>query len=138
MNRNRLALIALIVVVVAFLGGLLLGRSGRPAVEQARDQAELQLDLERARVSILHGRLELFGSNFGNASQQFDRARAPLAAARDRLNAIGRTSEAGQIDRALNAITEAQQLSLAQDRQADAKATEALRELENLGAPAGQ
>jgi hypothetical protein len=132
MNKSRLALIALVIVVVAFLGGLLLGRSGRTELVQARDQAELRLDIERARVSLLHGRLELFGSNFGNASQQFDRARGPLTAARDRLNGSGRSAEAAQVDRAVALLTEAQQLSLALNQEADVKAGQALQALDGI------
>ena len=132
MNRSRIALIAIVVVAGFFLGGILLGRAGRGTLQQAHTQAELALDLERARVSILHGRLELFGSNFGSASQQFDRARGPLQSAHARLNAADRAADAGRVQAALTAITEAQQLALALNREADAKATEALSGLDAI------
>ena len=38
------------VVVVAFLGGLFLGRSGRSEIETARNHAELGVELHKARV----------------------------------------------------------------------------------------
>lgn len=132
MNRNRLALVALIVVVVAFLGGLFMGRSGRAETEAARAQAELGVDLYRARTAMLHARLEIISSNFGQASQQLDAARAPLEAARDRLNAANRAPDAGRVSQALTAATEAQQLSLALNRDADGKISDALRALDGL------
>ena len=132
MDRRRLALIGLVVAAALFLGGLLLGGSGRTEAETARDQAELQLNLERARVSILQGRMALVGLNFGEASQQFDASRAPLQAARDRLNAVGRTEEAGRVSAALNSVVQAQELTLAVDRSADAKAVEALGAIQGI------
>lgn len=132
MNRSRITLFAIIVVAGALLGGLMMGRSGRGELEQARRSAELGLDLERARVSILHGRLELFGSNFGAASQQFDRARSPLQSAQQRLTDDDRDADAALVAAALNALAEAQQLALALDQQADAKATEALKGIEAI------
>jgi len=132
MNKSRLALIGLMVVAGLFLAGLLIGGSGKSAAERARDEAQLQLNLEKARVSLLHGRLSLVSMNFGEASRQFDASRAPLQAARDRLNAIGRTAEAGRVDSAINAIAEAQKLALALDRNADTKVTEALRGIDGI------
>lgn len=132
MNRSRLALVALVVVVVAFLGGLFLGRSGRSELETARNHAELGVELYKARVAMLHARLEIISSNFGQASQQLDAARAPLEASRDRLNAANRAADAGRVSQALTAATEAQQLSLALNRDADGKIAEALRALDGL------
>ena len=132
MNRSRIALVALMVVIGAFLGGWLIGRSGRGALEESRSHAELNMYLEQARVAILHGRLELFGSNFGDASRQFDRARQPLQSVKERLAADGRDGDVTRVDTALLAITQAQQLALAVNHEADAKATEALRALDGL------
>lgn len=132
MTKSRLALIGVAVAASLFLGGLLLGGSGRTAAERDRDQAQLQLNLERARVSILHGRLALVGLNFGEASRQFDASRTPLQAARDSLNAVGRNEEAGRVDAAIRTLAEAQQLALALDRGADAKATEALGAIQGI------
>lgn len=132
MTKSRIALLAVVIVAGALLGGLLLGRSGRGELETARSTAELQLDIERARVSILHGRLELVGSNFGNASQQFDRARTPLQSAQQRLTAANRDADAAKVSAALAAIAEAQQLALALKQEADAKANEALTGLDGI------
>ena len=132
MNKSRIGLLAVVIVAVALLGGLMLGRSGRSELEQQRRTAQLGLDLERARVSILHGRLELFGSNFGAASQQFDRARGPLQSAQESLTAGDRDADAARVSAALTAITEAQQLALALKQEADAKATEALKGLDGI------
>lgn len=129
MNKSRLALIALAVVAGAFLAGLLSGGSGRTAAEHARDEAEVQLHLERARVAILNGRIAIFNSNFGEASQHFGGARTPVQATRDRLNAMGRTADAGRLESALALLAEAQKLALALNRDADQKATEALHAL---------
>ena len=132
MNKSRLALTAIVVVAGAFLAGLWLGGSGQTAAEQGRDQAELRLHLERARVSMLHGRLELVSNNFGEASRQFDSARAPLEAARNDLNEDGRGDDARRVDAALAALVQAQQLALALDRNADTKITEALRGIQGI------
>lgn len=132
MNKGRIALIGVVVVAVAFLAGLVSGTLGRSAAERERDQAELRVNVERARVAILHGRLELFSMNFGGASKQFDAARGPVEAVRERLNRAGRADEAARLDTALGALVEAQQMSLALNREADAKAVEALRGLEGI------
>lgn len=132
MNNTRLTLLSIVLIVGAFLGGLVIGTRGRAPAESARDQAELRLNVERARTAILHGRLELFSSNFGGASRQFDAARAPLEAARVELTESGRADATGRIDAALAALGEAQQMALALDRQADAKAVEALQGLEGI------
>jgi hypothetical protein len=138
MNRSRIVLIAIVAVAGSLLAGIILGRMGRGTLEQSHTQAELALDLERARVAILHARLELFGSNFGSASQHLDRARAPLQSALNRLNASDRDADAGRVQAALTAITEGQQLALAVNRDADAKATEALRGLDAIVLASGQ
>jgi hypothetical protein len=135
MNRSRTALIALMFVIGAFLGGWLVGRSGRGALEEGRNRAELQHALEQARVAILHGRLELTGRNFGNASQQFDRARTPLQSAKERLTGDGRDADAARVDAAVAAITQAQQLALALNQEAEAKASEALKALDGITFP---
>lgn len=132
MNKGRLAVIGVVAVAVAFLGGLVSGTMGRSAVERERDQAELRVNVERGRVAILHGRLELFSMNFGGATRQFDAARGPLEAAREKLNSAGRSDKATRLDTALRALVEAQQMSLALNREADAKAVEALRGLEGI------
>lgn len=132
MNKSRLTLLGIVLIVGAFLGGLVIGTRGRAPAERARDQAELRLNVERARTAILHGRLELFSMNFGGASRQFDAARAPLEAARVQLTEAGRADESVRLDAALAALVEAQQLSLALNREADAKAVEALRGLEGI------
>ena len=132
MDKTRLTLLSIVLIVGAFLGGYVIGTKGKAPAERARDQAELRVDVERARVAILHGRLELFSMNFGGASQQFDAARVPLEAAREKLTAAGRGDESVRLDAALGALVEAQQMSLALNREADAKAVEALRGLEGI------
>jgi hypothetical protein len=132
MNRSRLALVALVVLIAAFLGGLFMGRSGRGETEQARAQAELQVALNQARVSMLHARLEIVSSNFGQASQQLNAARVPLESARDRLNAANRAAEAGRVGMALTAASEAQTLALALNRDADSRISDALRALDGI------
>ncbi len=132
MNKSRVVLIAIVAVAGAFLAGLWLGGSGQSTAARDRDQAQLRLNLERARVSMLHGRLELISSNFGGASKQFDAARAPLEAARNDLNKAGRDAEATRVDAALAALVQAQQMALALDRNADAKVTEALGGLQGI------
>ena len=132
MDKTRLTLLSIVLIVGAFLGGYVIGTKGKAPAERARDQAELRVNVERARVAILHGRLELFSSNFGGASQQFDAARAPLEAARVELTEAGRGDETGRLDAVLAALGEAQQMALALDRQSDAKAVEALRGLEGI------
>lgn len=132
MSRSRLALVALIVLVVVFLGGLFLGRSGRGELEQARTQAELQNELNRARVSMLHARLEIVNSNFGQASQHLNAAREPLQSLQDRLNAMGRNADAGHVATALSAAAEAQTLALALNRDADSRIATALDALNGV------
>lgn len=132
MDKTRLTLLSIVLIVGAFLGGYVIGTTGKAPAERARDQAELRVEIERARVAILHGRLELFSMNFGGASQQFDAARVPLEAAREKLNSAGRGGDVARLDAAMAALVEAQQLSLALNREADAKAVEALRGLEGI------
>ena len=134
-NKSRLSLVALVVVVVAFLGGLFLGRSGRSEVEAARNQAELLLDLQTGRARLLDARVAIYNVNFGEASRHIERAKGVLVRGRDTLNASNRTADAGHIDRVLVAIDEAQRMVGALDQSANTKLAEALDAFKELSLP---
>jgi hypothetical protein len=126
MSRNRMILIGAGAVVLIFAIGYIWGASGRFTAENALGDVRLQLDLAEARGHLLDGRVALYNVNFGEASRQFEDAKAPLRHARDRFQQTGRNAAAGHLTTALGQIDEAQKLAAKLDQSANSKAAEAL------------
>lgn len=112
--------------VATFGAGWFVGASGRSDVEQARRHLEERADLAAARAAALDGRVNLFLSNFGDASRRFEEARGVIEGAQTRLRQIGDAARAGQLEMAVAQLREAQRLALALDASAQKAAAEAV------------
>jgi hypothetical protein len=126
MSSSKLILSALVAIVVALGFGYVWGGSGRFSIQNALDDARLQLDLAQARGSILEARVSLYNVNFGDASRHLEEAKAPLSRAREHYQNIGKSAAARSIAAALAHVEEAQRLAGKLDQAANTKAGEAL------------
>jgi len=129
MSLVKTILAVVVALIVAFGIGYAWGSSGRSPIEQALNESRQQLDLAEARGHLLDARVSLFNVNFGDASQAFEEAKAPLGRVRDRLQKDGDSAGAAKIGTALDQIAEAQKLSGKLDQTANAKAGEALESI---------
>jgi hypothetical protein len=137
MSKMKIALFALIGLLVAVGGGWLWGSSGRWAAERQAQGAELRVQLAEARASLLSARVNLFEINFGKASTELERAKQAMSAAADLLDKAGRSGDAASVREALAKGSEAQRLAGSVDQTASARAAEALAALARVGATEG-
>src|ERR671912_1780503 len=123
---GRLALFALVTVLVLLGLGYVWGVSGRGALESALDDARQELDLAEARGHVLDARVSLYNMNFGDASRRLEEAKTPLGRTRGRYADDGKDEAARAIATALEHVEEAQRLANKLDQAANMKAGEAL------------
>ncbi len=114
-------------VVVAALGGWMIGASGTSAREQEKIAAEQRADTTQARALLLEGRVSLFLSNFGDASQKFEAAIVVLERIQTQLRETAQAERAGRLQIAIAHVREAQRLAASFDPSAHASADEALK-----------
>jgi hypothetical protein len=126
MTNARIALTAVVVLVVVLGLGYAWGSSGRRVVQSALDESRQQLDVAEARGAILDARVSLYNNNFGDASRRFEDAKTALRRVKDRLQDAGESREASSIDAALRHIDEAQVLAGKLDPSSNTRAGEAL------------
>ena len=122
----RLALIALVAVLVVLGFGYVWGASGRGALQSALDDTRQLLDLSEARGHVLDARVSLYNMNFGDASRKLDEAKVPLRRMRQRFVDDGNDSAVRSLAAALEHVDEAQRLAGRLDQAANSKAGEAL------------
>ncbi len=101
MSKMKIALFALIGLLVAVGAGWIWGSWGRWAAERQAQSAELRVQLAEARASLLSARVNLFEINFGKASADLERAKQAMSAAAGLLDKAGRTGEAASVREAL-------------------------------------
>lgn len=127
MKRTMKALAALLAaLLLATLGGWTWGAAGRARAEEALVQAGVRLHLANARAGILGARVDLFETNFGDASRSLEGARADLQTAAQALDRLGRTAESKAAKDALARVEQAQQLAGRLDQTANARLADAL------------
>jgi hypothetical protein len=114
-------------VVVAALGGWMIGASGTSAREQEKVAAEQRADTTQARALLLEGRVSLFLSNFGDASQKFEAAIVVLERIQTQLRETAQAERAGRLQIAIAHVRDAQRLAASFDASAHAAADEALK-----------
>ena len=146
MTRSRLVLAGVGVLVLSFVVGWLLGRSGRAELENTAAENHMLLQIQTGAARVLEARVSLYNNNFCDASRHLERAKPMFEGARDRLNATNRQADAAVLDRVAAIIADAQRMAGALDTGANTKAGEALAALreinlpepEAIQAPAGQ
>jgi len=126
MTRVKLAVTGFVVLIVTLGLGYAWGASGRFTLSSALDDSRQLLDLAEARGHLLDARVSLYNVNFGDASRQFEEAKAPLRRVQDRYQNEGKNAAAISIAAALEHATEGQRLAAKLDQTANAKAADAL------------
>lgn len=119
-------------VLVALLAGFLWGASGKSTIERALDRSELRNELLEARGAALAARIDVYNTNFGEASRHLEEARAAVTRAVQRLERLDREDEMQRLQSALGPIEEAQRLASTLDLGANARAAEAVQTLESV------
>ena len=119
-------------VLVALLAGFLWGASGKTTIEGALERSELRNELLEARSAALAARVDIYNTNFGDASRHLEEARASVTRAVQRLERLDRDAEVQQLQSALGPIEEAQRLARKLDLGANARAAEAVKTLESV------
>ncbi|MEO7271905.1 MAG: hypothetical protein ABIX28_17875 [Vicinamibacterales bacterium] len=133
MNRIRLALIVVVVFIVTLGLGYAWGASGRFTLSAALDDSRQLLDLAEARGHLLDARVSLYNVNFGDASREFEEAKAPLRRAQDRYQQAGKSAAANGIAAAVEHAAEGQRLASKLDQSANTKAADALEAIKVAG-----
>ena len=131
-NKARTGLTVIAVVLVAILGGFLWGASGKSTIDRALQQSELRNELLESRGAALAARIDVYNTNFGEASRHLEDARSVGARAAQRLDSLGRDDAMKQMQSALGALEEAQRLSGKLDLAANARAGEAAKTIEGV------
>lgn len=114
-------------VLVAGLTGWMIGASGRSAEKQLTRAAEQRADLAEVRALIVDGRVSLFLSNFGDASQKFEAAITVLERMQMQLRENAQAERAGRLEIAIAHVRDAQRLAASFDASAHTAADEALK-----------
>jgi hypothetical protein len=78
MSRLKIAFAVLVALFVTLGLGYAWGSSGKLSLTSALDETKQQLDIAEARGHLLDARVSLYNVNFGDASRQFEEAKAPL------------------------------------------------------------
>lgn len=119
-------------LAVAALISFLYGRSGGAADREALEAARLRLQLVEARAQTLDGRVSLYLVNFGDASRHFAFAKGPIAPARAALVERGQTELVAKLDQVSRELDSAQELATKLSQDANSRAAEAARLLNDV------
>jgi hypothetical protein len=126
MQKLRVAGIAFVVALVLFGLGYGWGASGRGELQRSLEAARQEAEVAQARGLLLDARVSLYNMNFGDASRDFEDAKAPLRRAQQRFADAGEADRARSVGTALERVDEAQRLAGKLDPAANSKAGEAL------------
>lgn len=129
-NTAKTGLIVIAVVLVALLAGFLWGASGKSTLDRALQRSELRNELLEARGAALAARIDVYNTNFGEASRHLEETRSVAGRAVQRLDDLGRDDDVKQLQSALGSVEEAQRLAAKLDLAANAKAGDAVRAIE--------
>lgn len=129
-NTAKTGLIVVAVVLVALLVGFLWGASGKSTLDRALQRSELRNELLEARGATLAARIDVYNTNFGEASRHLEDARSVAGRAVQRLDSLDRDDDVKQLQSALASIEEAQRLAAKLDLAANARAGEAAKAIE--------
>jgi hypothetical protein len=126
MDKIKSALWITGALMVALLAGYLYGWWGSSTFEQQRDRAMLRLHLSQATALVLDARVNVYTTNFGSASQQLERAKHYLAAARPLLQRHSSRDQVPNLDEATKAIDQAQALTRKFNQDANSQSEQAV------------
>jgi hypothetical protein len=128
--RPKTGLIVIAAILIALLAGFIWGASGKSTVNRALQRSELRNELLDARGAVLAARLDVYSTNFGEASRHLEEARGLLGSAVQRLDALGLGDDVKQAQAALGSIEDAQRLAGKLDLTANTRAGDAAKAIE--------
>jgi hypothetical protein len=102
---------ALVVLLVTFGIGWMIGASGRSDVQQSASGYRLRAQAAEAEALLLAARISLFETNFGDARQRLRGAADRMAQAQRDLREAGEAERAGRIEVVLGQTREADRLA---------------------------
>ena len=114
------------------------GASGRTVISRALEVAELREGLLEGHAAVLAARLDIYSVNFGEASRHFEAARSALKNADARLDGLGQRDVAKQLQGALTRIDEAQRMAGQLNQDANARAADAAKVIDDVLAGIGR
>jgi hypothetical protein len=129
-NSAKTGLIVIAAVLIALLAGFLWGASGKSTLDRALERSELRNELLEARSAALAARIDVYNTNFGEASRHLEEARSVAGRAMQRLDNLGRDDEMKQLQSAVGSVEEAQRLAAKLDLAANTRAGDAARTIE--------
>ncbi|MGH9162846.1 MAG: hypothetical protein ACRD2X_23020 [Vicinamibacteraceae bacterium] len=132
MNKVKWALWITGALLVALLAGYLYGWWGSSTFEQQRDRALLRLHLSQATALVLDARVNVYTTNFGNASRQLEQAKRYLANARPLLQRHASRDQVPNLEQAVKLIEQAQALTQKFDQAANGQAERAVELLRKV------
>lgn len=133
MTKMKIGLWISLAVGLAALAGWLYGWSGTASLRQEVATTSLRLHLVEARMKALDARVDIYTTNFGNASRNLEYIKAPLQQARARLAGADRRDElTAKLDAALQHAAEAQQLASKFSQDANGRAGEVSRLIDEV------
>jgi len=129
MNKAKLGLTVLLVVVAAVAAGFLWGAWGRWGVERELRDTQVRLLLAQAQGALLGARVDLAELNYGKAGGAIDRARKVMDSLAARLEQADRRDAAAAVREAMAKAGEAQQSAASVDQAAAGRVADALKAL---------
>jgi hypothetical protein len=119
-------------VLIALLAGLVWGNSGKSTIESALQRSELRNELLESKGAVLAARIDIYNTNFGEASRHLEEGRGAVTRAVQRLQELDRDDEATRLQAAVGPIEEAQRLAGKLDLGANARAAEAAQAIDAM------
>ena len=129
-STAKTGLMVTALVLVALLAAFLWGASGSSTLDRALQRSELRNELLEAHGAALAARIDVYNTNFGEASRHLEEARSVAGRAMQRLDSLGRDDDIKQLQSALGSIEQAQRLAAKLDLSANARAAEAASAIE--------
>jgi hypothetical protein len=130
MNKAKLGLTVVLVIVAAVAAGFLWGAWGRWGVERELRDTQARLLLAQAQAGLRGARVDLGELNYGKAAGAIDGARKVMESLAARLEQSGRREAAAAVREAMARAGDAQQLAASVDQAAAGRVADALKALE--------
>jgi hypothetical protein len=132
MTRFKIGLLIALAIVIAALAGWVYGWWGTRPMRAELEACRLRLQLVEARMQILDARVDVYTANFGNASRHLEYAKPSLQAARADLERAGKAELVTRLETALKHASDAQQLASKFSQDANSRAGDATRLIDEV------
>ncbi len=132
MTKFKIGLWIGLAVLLAALAGWIFGWSSTSSLRTELAAKSLRLQLLEARTQILDARVNVYTVNFGNASRHLEYSKPPLEAASNGLKADSKVDLSQKLDQAVAFVNEAQQLAVKFSQDANSRAGDAARLIDEV------